>query len=108
MSTTDRAGGPPKTAGSPASEATVVLRIAAGDPSALGELYDRLAPRIHLLARSVCGDVGVAEDITYEVFLELWRLADRIDPGTDGAAAWLLTATHRRALDAVRSGRSRG
>ena len=108
MSTMDRANGSPEAAEGTAAEATIVLRIAGGDALALGELYDRLAPRIYLLARSVCTDAGVAEDVTYEAFLELWRLADRIDPATHGVAAWLLTTAHRGALEAVRSGRSRG
>jgi RNA polymerase sigma-70 factor (ECF subfamily) len=99
----DRASGSPDAAEG-AVEAATVLRVAAGDPIALGELYDRLAPRVYLLARSVCGEAGVAEDVTYEAFLELWRLADRIDPTIHAVAAWLLTAAHRRALEAVGSG----
>lgn len=101
MSTMDRAGGSPEAGDGAPSEATIVVRIAAGDPTALGELYDRSAPRVYLLARSVCGDATVAADITHDVFLDLWRLAGRIDPEDGGAVAWLLTAAHRRALDAV-------
>jgi DNA-directed RNA polymerase specialized sigma24 family protein len=104
VSTMDRAGGSPAAAESTASEATIVGRIAAGDPTALGELYDRVAARIYFLARDVCGDAAVAEDITHDVFLDLWRLAGRFDPESTGAVAWLLTAAHRRALEVAAPG----
>jgi RNA polymerase sigma-70 factor, ECF subfamily len=103
VSTMDRAGGSPEAGDDAASEATVVVRIAAGDPMALGELYDRFASRIYSLAHGVCGDAGVAEDITHDVFLDLWRRAPAPAPGGGGAAAWLLTAAHRRALEAAAS-----
>ena len=101
MSTMDRAGGSREAGDGAASEATIVVRIATGDPRALGELYDRFAARIYFLARSVSGDATVAEDITHDVFLDLWRFAGRFDPESGGAVAWLLTAAHRRALEAA-------
>src|SRR4051794_14175104 len=99
----DRASGSPDAAEG-AAEAATVLRIAAGDPIALGELYDRLAPRVYLLARSVCEDAGVAEDVTSGASRGLGRLAAGTAPAPPGVAAWLLTAAHRRALEAVGSG----
>ena len=38
-----------------------------------------------------------------EVLLEVWRTASRFDPAKGGAATWVLTIAHRRAVDRVRS-----
>jgi RNA polymerase sigma-70 factor, ECF subfamily len=78
-------------------------RVAAGELAAFGELYDALAPAVYGLARRVVRDPGAAEDVTQEVFTEAWRQAARYDPARGSARGWLLTITHRRAVDAVRS-----
>ena len=51
----------------------------------------------------VVRDPAMAEEVTQEVFVELWRLAARFD-GTKGSArSWAATLAHRRAIDRVRS-----
>lgn len=81
-----------------------LLRATArGDETALADLYDLLAPAVYGLAKRVIRDPSRAEEITQDVFLSVWRFATRFDPAKGSARTWVLTLTHRRAVDVVRS-----
>ena len=84
----------------------LVGRAARGDAVAFEELYDELSPAVFGLARRVVRDPARAEDVTQEVFLEVWRKAARFDRGLGKAKTWVMTIAHRRAVDAVRRSES--
>ncbi len=84
----------------------LVGRVARGDAQAFEELYDVVAPSVYGLARRVVRDPARAEDVTQEVFLEVWRKAARFDRGLGKAKTWVMTIAHRRAVDAVRRSES--
>ena len=48
-------------------------RVARGDSQAFDALYDEVSPAVYGLARRVVRDPARAEDVTQEVFLEVWR-----------------------------------
>jgi RNA polymerase sigma-70 factor, ECF subfamily len=84
-------------------DALLVRRVAEGDLSGLGELYDRYAgPLLRFAARMATW--SEAEDIVQEVFLRVLRLAGDYDPGAASARPWLYALTlratqeHRRAF----------
>lgn len=79
------------------------MRVAGGDQEAFAALYDTLGARVHGLARRVVRDPAIAEEVTQEVFLQAWREAHRFEPGRGTALSWVLTLTHRRAVDRVRA-----
>jgi RNA polymerase sigma-70 factor, ECF subfamily len=81
----------------------LLVATAAGDQEAFASLYDRLAPQVVGVALRVLRDRALAEEVAQEVFVELWRKADRFDPERGTAAGWVATLTHRRAVDRVRS-----
>src|SRR5205807_109645 len=60
-------------------DAVLLARIRAGDPAALGALYDLHAGLVYGLARRVTRDDHLAQDVTQEVFAYLWELPDRVD-----------------------------
>ena len=77
--------------------------VARGDQGAFETLYERLARPAYGLIRKVLRDPAQSEEVVQEVLLEVWRTAARFDPGRGGAATWVLTIAHRRAVDRVRS-----
>jgi RNA polymerase sigma factor (sigma-70 family) len=80
----------------------LVRAVVAGATPAFAALYDRYGGRAYSLARRVCVDEGLAEDVVQEAFLGFWRAPDRFDPQRGRFSSWLLTLVHHRAVDAVR------
>lgn len=87
--------------------AAAVLRTADGDRDAFAEVYDALAPKVLGVTRAVLRNHSLAEEVAQEVMVELWRQAARFDPAAGSVSAWAATIAHRRAVDRVRSVRSR-
>ncbi|WP_371479953.1 sigma-70 family RNA polymerase sigma factor [Kitasatospora sp. NBC_00315] len=77
-------------------------RLARGEETALGELYDRLSPLVHGLAGRILSDQAAAEQLTREVFADLWSHPEAFDPEQGSLRSWLGALTHRRALDRLR------
>jgi RNA polymerase sigma-70 factor (ECF subfamily) len=94
---------PPERSGDPGRLVELLGRSARGDAAAFASLYDATAPRVHGLVLRVVRDPAQAEEVTQEVFLEVWRSAARFDRDKGSAVSWLLTMAHRRAVDRVRS-----
>ena len=78
-----------------------------GEQEAFSRFYDLTAAMVHGVILRVVRDPGMAEDVTQEVFVEIWRLAPRYDPSRGSAKSWAATIAHRRAVDRVRSEESR-
>jgi len=81
----------------------LLMQVAHGDQAAFESVYDQMAGPVYGLARKVLRDPALSEEVAQEVLLEVWRTASRFDPSRGGAASWVLTIAHRRAVDRVRS-----
>lgn len=60
-------------------ESDPILRLKYGDLDALGVLYDRYNLMVFRTALAITGDPDAANDLLQDVFLRLYRFADRID-----------------------------
>ena len=87
----------------PASKENLLEQIAGGDQAAFGALYDEVSPRVFGLIRRLLVDHSQSEEVTQEVFLEIWQNASRYERSKGGASTWILTMAHRRAVDRIRS-----
>ncbi|GAB2531087.1 sigma-70 family RNA polymerase sigma factor [Paramicrobacterium agarici] len=104
---TAETGAPRVSRDEPPHDVTVLLSaVATGDQQAFGDLYDAVAARVHGLVRRVLVDDAQSEEVTQEVFLELWQSAPRFDSSRGSALGWIFTLAHRRAVDRVRSAQS--
>ncbi|WP_084435878.1 ECF RNA polymerase sigma factor SigK [Aldersonia kunmingensis] len=89
-----------------ATLADLIDRFAADDHQAFADFYDQTAARVHGMALRVVLSASHAEEITQEVFLQVWRSAHEFDATRGTAMGWLMTLAHRRAVDRVRSEQS--
>ncbi|WP_367649921.1 ECF RNA polymerase sigma factor SigK [Gordonia sp. X0973] len=76
--------------------------IAAGDGAAFGEFYDQTSSRVYGMVLRVLRDPGYSEEVTQEVYVQVWTSAKSYAPSSGSPVAWLLTMAHRRAVDRVR------
>lgn len=83
--------------------APVMARIAAGDRLALRQLYESTSAKLFGVCLRILSDREDAEDVLQDVYLTVWRRADRFDPGRAGVLAWLSTIARNRAIDRLRA-----
>ena len=76
-------------------------RLAARDPAALADLFDRFAKPMYAVAYRIVGSPEAAEDAVQDALIRAWRSIRRFDPTKD-IEPWLFTITRRAALDVVR------
>jgi RNA polymerase sigma-70 factor, ECF subfamily len=86
-----------------ATSEDLLVAVAGGDTDAFAALYDRVTPQVLGVALRVLRDRSLAEEVTQEVLVEVWRKAARFDPDRGTASGWITTLAHRRAVDRVRS-----
>ena len=86
-----------------ASDEVLLRRIAARDPKALRELYDRSASVALAVAQRILRSAPEAQDVLQDAFVEAWRNAAQFDARRGTAIAWLISITRSRALDRLRA-----
>jgi RNA polymerase sigma-70 factor, ECF subfamily len=72
------------------------------DADAFAVLYDRHGGAAYSLAYRIVGDAEVAEDVTQEAFLSVWRSGVRFDPARGSVRSWTLGIVRNRSIDALR------
>jgi RNA polymerase sigma-70 factor (ECF subfamily) len=92
-------------AGGPSGE-QLLAGVARGDHDAFEKFYDRMSAAVFGTVRRVVRDQAQSEEVTQEVFLEVWRTAPRFDASRGGASTWVMVMAHRRAIDRVRAAQS--
>lgn len=80
--------------------------VVRGDQVAFSRLYDLFADAVYGAVLRVVRDPAMSEEVSQEVFVELWRTAARYDPERASVATWAVTIARRRAVDRVRAEQS--
>jgi RNA polymerase sigma-70 factor (ECF subfamily) len=73
--------------------------LTAGHADALAAAYDAHSATVYGIALRITHDHGAAEDVTQDVFVELWQHPERYDPGQAPLRGWLCMIARRRAID---------
>ncbi|MCZ8371001.1 MAG: sigma-70 family RNA polymerase sigma factor [Porphyrobacter sp.] len=84
-----------------------MARLAAGDQSALEEIYRATRVKLFGITLRILGDQKEAEDALQDVYVNLWQRADRYDPTRASPIAWLAAFARNRAIDRLRTGKVR-
>lgn len=81
--------------------------MAAGDGTALEQLYDAHARQLLGFGRRLLGDAGLAEELVQETFVRVWQRARTFDPGRASVRTFIFTIARSVAVDLWRRPSSR-
>ncbi len=82
----------------------LIADIAEGKEQALGLLYEQTSSQIYGLAYRILNDATIAEEVTLDVYMQVWRQAKQFDQTRGKPIVWLTVLTRSRAIDRLRSG----
>lgn len=80
----------------------LVDSVATGDQLALHALYERAYRPVFTLAMRISGNAQTAEEITLDVFHDVWRRAARYDAANGSVLGWIMNQARSRAIDRLR------
>lgn len=82
---------------------SIFAKIASGDADALRQLYNQTSSRAMAIALRILRRNGDAEEVVQEVYLQIWKEAERFDARRGSALAWVSTIARTRSIDRLRS-----
>lgn len=90
------------------SDWSLLERIGQKDEEALSALYDRYGGLVFSEAKRILRNTGAAEEVLQDLFLQVWRTAERFGAGKGSLAGWLLVAARNHAISRLKrkSGRT--
>ncbi len=83
--------------------AVLIPRIAGGDRSALRQLYQATSAKLFAVCLRILSNREESEDVLQEVYLTIWRRADRFEADRASVMTWLATIARNRAIDRLRA-----
>src|SRR3954466_1795968 len=81
---------------------SLVQAVAKGDQLALHALYERAHRIVFTISLRVTGGRETAEEVTLDVFHDIWRRASTYDPANGLVLGWIMNQARSRAIDRVR------
>ena len=82
--------------------AALVQSIAAGDQLALHALYERAHRPVFTLIMRITASRETAEELTIDVFHDVWRRASGYDAANGTVLGWIMNQARSRAIDRLR------
>lgn len=80
----------------------LVRAVAGGDQSALHSLYERTHRIVFTLIVRIVMNRETAEEVTLDVFHDVWRRASSYDPANGSVVGWIMNQARSRAIDRLR------
>ena len=87
--------------------ASYVHRCAEGDQQAIASLYDESSRYVYGLAVRILRDAADAEEVTIDVFSQVWRSAGTFATQRGSVLSWLVMLVRSRSIDRLRTQSSR-
>lgn len=91
-----------------ARDRELMRRVTRGDQTALEELMARWTRPVYSLALRILRNAELAEEVTQDVFLKVWKHAALFEEQRGAFSSWVLTMTHHGSIDALRRAKARG
>lgn len=85
----------------------LMQRVATNQPSSMDDLYDRFGSLVFRMAIQSLPTREEAEDAVQEIFVRLWKTAERYDPRKAALVTWVMLLTRRHLVDKLRRKRAR-
>lgn len=86
---------------------TILNRIARGDKTAVQDCLDKYGGLVWALARRMSPNAEDAEDAVQEIFVDIWKNADRFDENQSSETTFIAMIARRRLIDRLRHHRRR-
>ncbi len=83
---------------------SLISRIVQGDEQALAILYDQTSTHVYSLVLCVLRDSTLAEEVTLDVYMQVWRKAGEFNTARGRPIVWLAVLARSRAIDRLRVG----
>jgi RNA polymerase sigma-70 factor (ECF subfamily) len=80
----------------------LVHSVAGGDQHALYALYEQTHRLVFTLMVRITNDRATAEELTVDVFHDVWRRASTYDPANGSVVGWIMNQARSRAIDRLR------
>ena len=80
----------------------LLQRVRQGEQSAMAEVFDKYGRAVYSVALRILKDAGHAEDVTQEIFFQIWRNSDSFVQGRGSLGAWLVVVARNRSIDLLR------
>ena len=83
--------------------AELMSRIADGDRAALRQLYEATSAKLFGVCLRILSNRDESEDVLQEVYITIWRRADRFEASRASVMTWISTIARNRAIDRLRA-----
>jgi RNA polymerase sigma-70 factor, ECF subfamily len=80
----------------------IIQEVARAETTALEALYDRYGKLVFSLAVHILGDNALAEEVTQDVFIQVWNKAETFDVSQGKVSTWISSVARHRAIDVLR------
>ena len=88
----------------PVPDSVLIDRMMRGDEAALSTIYDRYSSMLLGLLVRILRDQQAAEEILQDLFMQLWRNAEKFNATRGSLAAWLMVIGRSRAISRLAPG----